>query len=415
MKKTPLNGWKSSLAVTRRRALAVGGGLLMLAAAGSARADDGPVKIGIITPKQGPSAAIGLHMARGAELAVALEGGKVLGRPVETVWLDEASPQISQQNMQRMADEYKVAGVVGGNSSAAVLAMMSVAQREKVPLIAAGAAAREITGANCNRYTFRTQAPALVQLKSVFGDLKGKKIYFMTPSYAFGQDVLRSARSVLQEAGATEVGNDEVPVNTADYSSYILKIRQAKPDVVVGALVGLDLSNFMKQWNELGMKGRIPIYEVAVSDTDFWDIGATAATGTHVKPWYYNDPKNSEREKAFTKAYIEKYGQPPSDKAWSGWVAMRALLESIDKAKSTSPQAVVAALETWQAKDGVVPYGFRAFDHQLVRPAVVVRLKDKITDKWDYMDVVRWTSDTADTTEKAFGTKAEIGCTMDPS
>ena len=123
-----------------------------------------------------------------------------------------------------------------------------------------------------------------------------------------------------------------------------------------------------------------------------------------MKPWYYNDPKNSAQEKAFTKAYEEKYGQPPSDKAWSGWIAMRALLDSIGTAKST-----------WQVKDGVVPYGFRAFDHQMVRPAVVVRLKDKITDKWDYMDVVRWTSDTADATEKAFGTKEEIGCTMDPS
>ncbi|MFG1348011.1 ABC transporter substrate-binding protein [Xanthobacter autotrophicus DSM 431] len=401
------------LAPTRRGLLALGSALCLMAA-GVARADDGPVKVGIITPKQGPSASIGLHMARGAEMAVALHnGGKVLGRPVETVWLDEASPQVSQQNMQRMADEYKAVGVVGGNSSAAALAMMSVAAREKLPFISAGSSAREVTGTNCNRYTFRTQAPAPVQVKVAFGDFKGKKVYFLTPSYAFGQDVLRSGRALLTEVGATEVGVDEVPVNTADYSSYILKIRQAKPDVIMGALVGLDLSNFMKQWNELGMKGKIPIYEVAVSDTDFWDIGPAAATGTHIKPWYFADPRNSAIEKEFTEAYTKKYGQPPSDKAFSGWVAMRSLLESIDKAKSTKPQDVVAALETWKDTHGAVPYGYRAFDHQLVRPAVVVRLKDKITDKWDFMDVVRWTSDTPEATEKAFGSKEEIGCNMD--
>ncbi|AYD03924.1 ABC transporter substrate-binding protein [Neorhizobium sp. NCHU2750] len=398
--------------IRRRGVMALAAGML-LAGTVTGHAQDGPIRIGIISPKQGPSASIGLNMARGAELALSMhDGGKVMGKAAETVWLDEASPQVSQQNMQRMADEYKAVGVVGGNSSAAVLAMMSVAQRTKTPLISAGSAAREITGSSCNRYTFRTQASAPVQLKAIANDIAGKKVYFLTPSYAFGQDVLRSGREMLASVKAKEVGNDEVPVGTADYSSFILKIRQAQPDVIVGALVGLDLSNFMKQWNELGMKGTIPIFEVAVSDTDFWDIGPAAATGTHVKPWYYNDPKNSEPEKEFTKAYIAKFNQPPSDKAWSGWTATRALIASIEAGKSTKPEDVVTNLEKWKETQSAVPYGFRSWDHQLVRPMVVVKVKDKITDKWDYMDVVRWSNDNEADTEKAFGTKEEIGCNM---
>ncbi len=398
-------------AITRRcLTLLAGVSALGLVATGALAQD--AVTLGIVTPKQGPSASIGAHMAQGALLAVELHGGKVLDRPVETVWLDEASPQISQQNMQKLADEYKVAGVIGGNSSAATLAMMSVAEREKIPFISAGSAASEVTGANCNRYTFRAQAPAPVQVEVAFNELRGKKVYFFTPAYAFGQDVLRTSRSLLEKYDMTEVGNDEVPVNTADYSSYILKIRKAQPDVVFGALVGLDLSNFMKQWNEMGMKGSIPIYEVAVSDTDFWDIGMAVATGVHVKPWYYKDPQNPEGEQKFVAAYEQKYGVPPSDKAFFGWFSMNAMLDSIEEAGSTEPQKVVPALESWRYTEGKFPYYFRDFDHQLVRPAVIVKLKDTITDQWDYMDVVRWTSETQADTEEVFGSKEQSACTM---
>ncbi|WP_233834980.1 ABC transporter substrate-binding protein [Paraburkholderia sp. ZP32-5] len=373
-----------------------------------------PVRIGLIYSKQGPGASIGQFLERGSEIALQEAGGKVLGRPVEITWLDEPNPQVSQQNMQKLVDENKVVAVVGGNYSSSALAMMSVANRAKIPLILPGAAASEITGKDCSRYTFRTQATVPVQIAGVMPYLSqiGKKVYFLTPSYAFGQDILRSARSRLKENGMSEVGVDEVPVNTADYSSYILKIRQAKPDVVLGGLVGGDFSNFLKQWNEMGMKDKIPYVAVAVTDTDFWDVGPQASAGIYVKPWYYNNPKNTAAEKKFTADFEKKYGQPPSDKGWSGWIAMRSLLESINAAKSTDSKAIVTALENWKNTDGPLPFYFRSWDHQLVRPSVVVKVKSKITDKYDYFDVVKDTSSTAAETEKAFGDKQEIGCNM---
>lgn len=375
-----------------------------------------PVRIGLIYSKQGPGASIGQFLERGSEIALQQAGGKVLGRPVELVWLDEPNPQVSQQNMQKLVDENKVVAVVGGNYSSSALAMMSVANRAKIPLILPGAAASEITGKDCSRYTFRTQATVPVQIGGVMPYLSqiGKKVYFLTPSYAFGQDILRSARSRLKENGMTEVGVDEVPVNTADYSSYILKIRQAKPDVVLGGLVGGDFSNFLKQWNEMGMKDKIPYVAVAVTDTDFWDVGPQASAGIYVKPWYYNNPKNTAAEKQFTADFEKKYGRPPSDKAWSGWIAMRSLLESINAAKATDSKSIVTQLEKWKNTDGAFPFYFRDWDHQLVRPSVVVRVKSKITDKYDFFDVVRDTSNSAADTEKAFGDRQQVGCNMPP-
>jgi branched-chain amino acid transport system substrate-binding protein len=304
--------------------------------------------------------------------------------------------------------------VVGGNYSNSALAMMSVANRAKIPLILPGAAAREITGKDCSRYTFRTQATVPVQINGLMPYVQqvGKKVYFITPSYAFGQDIVKSARAGLPAIGATEIGSDEVPINTADYSSFILKIRQAKPDVVIGGLVGGDLSNFLKQWNEMGMKDKAPYAAVAVTDTDFWDVGPQASTGIFIKPWYYANPKNTAAEKKMIADFQKKYGQPPSDKTWSGWIAMRALLESIEAAKSTKPQDIVTSLEKWKNAEGDFPFYFREWDHQLVRPAVIVKVKANITDKWDFMDFLKYTSDSPESTEKAFGTKEEVGCKM---
>jgi len=391
---------------------------IMLAAAtlagGACAQESGPIKIGLIYSKQGPGASIGQFLQRGSELAAQQAGMKALGRPIELIWLDENGPEGSQQNMQRLIDENKVVAVVGGNYSNSALAMMSVANRAKIPLILPGAAAREITGKDCSRYTFRTQATVPVQINGLMPYVQqvGKKVYFITPSYAFGQDIVKSARAGLPAIGATEIGSDEVPINTADYSSFILKIRQAKPDVVIGGLVGGDLSNFLKQWNEMGMKDKAPYAAVAVTDTDFWDVGPQASTGIFIKPWYYANSKNTAAEKKMIEDFQKKYGQPPSDKTWSGWIAMRALLESIEAAKSTKPQDIVTSLEKWKNTDGEFPFYFREWDHQLVRPAVIVKVKSNITDKWDFMDFLKYTSDTPESTEKAFGTKEEVGCKM---
>lgn len=397
-----------------RTLLAFAAGLSFSAAA-LAQGND-PVHIGLIYAKQGPGASIGQFLQRGSQIALEEAGNKVLGRPIEVTWLDEPNPQVAQQNMQKLVDENKVVAVVGGNYSSSALAMMSVANRAKIPLILPGAAASEITGKDCSRYTFRTQATVPVQIAGVMPYVSqiGKKVYFLTPSYAFGQDILRSARGRLKENGMTEVGVDEVPVNTADYSSYILKIRQAKPDAVLGGLVGGDFSNFLKQWNEMGMKDKIPYVAVAVTDTDFWDVGPQASAGIYVKPWYYKNPKNPPAEQKFAADFEKKYGRPPSDKAWSGWIAMRALLESINAAKSTDSKAIVTALEKWKDTDGALPFYFRSWDHQMVRPSVVVKVKSAITDKYDYFDVVKETSSTAADTEKAFGDKQQIGCNMPP-
>jgi branched-chain amino acid transport system substrate-binding protein len=373
-----------------------------------------PIRVGLLLAKTGQIAGQTEYLANGSFLAMEERNNMIMGQPAELVWLDEPTPQAATQNMQKLVQENKVVAVLGGSLSSNALAEEATAAQLKVPFVCDNAAATEISGKNCNRFTFRLNTPVAVQQRMItpFALTYGKRWYHITASYAFGQDILRSSRALLKEAGGTEVGSDEVPLNTPDFSSFILKIRQAKPDVVVGGLSAGDLTTFLKQWNELGMKGQIPFVEIAIGDTDIWGVGPEAATGTFTKLWYYKNPDNPPAEQAFAAAYEKKYGKPAADKAWMGWITARSLFESIDAAKSTDPMAIVEGLEAWKVQTGKTSYSYRKFDHQMLVRNLAVSVKDKITDKWDYFDVKATLPENPADVDKVFGTQDEIGCKM---
>ena len=108
--------------------------------------------------------------------------------------------------------------------------------------------------------------------------------------------------------------------------------------MILGGVPAGDLSTFLKQWNEMGMKGKIPICEIAIGDTDIWAVGPEAATGLYTSLWWYKNPDNPPDEQAMAADYQKKYGKPAADKAWMGWIAAKSLFESIDAAKSTEPE-----------------------------------------------------------------------------
>jgi branched-chain amino acid transport system substrate-binding protein len=412
---------KPALAALGRRTL-LGGATLLGAGGltrpfiGRAHADE-PIRIGLLLAKTGDIAPQAEYLANGSFLALAERGNKIMGKPAELVWLDEPSPQGAQQNMQKLAQENKVVAILGGALSSSALAEEATAPGLKVPLLIENAAATDITGKNCNKFTFRLNTPVAVQARmfAPFALTYGKKWYFLTASYAFGQDIKNSFRDLLTKAGGTAVGGDEVPLNTPDYSSFILKIRAAQPDVVLGGIPAGDLSTFLKQWNELGMKGKIPVAEIAIGDTDIWAVGPEAATGIYTSLWWYKNPANPPSEQKFAADYLAKHGKPAADKAWMGWVMTSSLIDSIEAAKSTEPMAIIEALENWKGGTDANPYQYRKSDHQLMLRNLVVQVKDKITDKWDYFDVKSVVPQNVADLDAVFGSPEQVGCHMPPS
>ena len=406
---------QSGLVMPRRRALLGAASLAAapLAMPHIARAVD-PIRIGLLLAKTGQIAPQTEYLAQGTYLALEERGNMINGQPAELVWLDEPSPQAATQNMVKLVQENKVCAILGGSLSSNALAEEAKAAELKIPFVCDNAAATEITGKNCNRYTFRLNTPVLVQSRMLapYALSYGKKWYFITASFAFGQDILRSSRALLQAAGGTEVGSDEVPLNTPDFSSFILKIRQAQPDVVLGGLSAGDLSTFLKQWNELGMKGKIPVCEIAIGDTDIWSVGTEAATGTYTSLWWYDNPNNPPAEKAFAAAYQKKFNRPAADKAWMGWITAKSLFESIELAKSTETMPIIEGLEAWKFTAGETSYSYRKWDHQMLLKNLVVKVKDHIPDQWNYFDVKASLPENSADLEKVFGTQEEIGCKM---
>ena len=414
---------RSNSLVLNRRALmlgAAGAGAAGLAGkvlgmpyvAGAAAAET--LKIGMIWAKTGNIVDQAEYLAQGCQLALEQRGNKLLGKPAEIVWLDEPNPQGAQQNAERLIKEYKVIGLIGGAMSNLALAESSVANQRKIPFVVPNAAAQALTGSACNAYTFRGQPPVDVHTNVLapYCASIGKKWYLLTAGYAFGQDIKKAFESYITSNGGTVVGADEVPVGTPDYSSYILKIRAAQPDVVIGGISASDLTTFLKQWNELGMRGKIPFAEIAVGCTDLWGVGPQAASGLYTLTWYYKNPNNPDDEKQMATDYEKKYKRPAADKAWMGWIGMRSLIESIDAAGTTDPKAIVKALENWKVKRGDIEVGYRKFDHQMTNRLLVASIKDKITDKWDYFNVEAELPKTEADIQKAFGSEAESACKM---
>jgi len=381
----------------------------------AALAQSDPVRIGIVSAKQGVFAEPGTAAGNGAQLAVEQTGSQVLGRPVQVLWYDDAGPQAAQQSITKLIEEDKVVAVVGGSNSASALAMSAVARRAKVPLVVVAGAAREITGKDCNRYTFRTQLTIPVAARAVAPMLleQGKRWYFLTASYAFGQDILASMQLALDQADGQVLAADQVPIGVSDFSSYILKIRQARPDVLIAGLGGNDLNNLMKQLADYGMKDRLVVSAPVVTDFAMWAIGPEAAGGVFAKHWQYNDPDNSDEEKRFTAAWQARYGKPPAIEAWQGWVSMRMVLRAIEKANATDGAALVRSLEALTLPGATQPVYYRAWDHQLIHPILVVRGRAPTGgDTWDMLEIVRKVPTNPADVDALYGTRAEVGCTL---
>ncbi|MGI4812662.1 MAG: ABC transporter substrate-binding protein [Janthinobacterium lividum] len=402
----------------RLRALAAASCALLagVAAAPALAQDNSPIPIGIVMSKQGVFADVGRDGARGAMMAVDDVDSKIDGRPVKLIWYDDPDPQSAQQNTQKLIDNEKVVAIMGGTNSASSLAEASVAKRSKIPLIIMTGSATEITGKSCNRYTFRTYFSAGVAARALVPELikKGKKWYFLAPNYAAGQDAYAGMKGQLDKMGGTEVGYDKLPLGTTDFSSFILKIRDAKPDVVAFSFAGLDIDNFLKQWAQYGMKDKIPVGDPFMSESSLWALDKDSATGTYAKIWQYTDPNLSPAEKKFVTAYRAKYNLPPSMVSWEGWMTMRAILDSIRTGKSTSPASIVHQLETLQWHDTKLPSYYRAWDHQFIHPLLIVNARaPKASDKYDLLDIEKSVPETSADVEKIFGSQAEVGCNMD--
>src|ERR1700757_2701018 len=198
------------------------------------------IRIGHLTPLTGFLGALGAYAQLGMRMAEEEinKSGGVMGRQIEVISEDWVNPATAATKAQRMLDQDGATVLMGEINSASALTIMQVADRNKRLYMQIGARSDALRGKNCNRYTFHVDIPSTVMVNAVGKALvrdnmmKDKKFYTLTADYIFGHDLARAAKSFFDGNGGKLIGDELVANDVTDFSPYLLKIRQAKPDVV---------------------------------------------------------------------------------------------------------------------------------------------------------------------------------------
>ena len=245
----------------------------------------------------------------------------------------------------------------------------------------------------------------------LFREKQYKKWYFLTSDYAFGHDLLRVSRRLLRKMEGDEIGSELVPTGTVDFSSYLLKVKSATPDVVFQNLAGTDQTNFMKQYNEFGLP--MDVAGGVVDTLLVWPVGVGALTGVFPLLWWSDLPYEGTRK--FTAKFIEKHGKPPENQAWCDYIGIKALAMAMDKAGKTESKRVVEAMEKirFEGGKGRELY-FRDWDHELMQPMYVARakMKGEEKDKWDIWHIEAEVPGKEEALEALAPTREENPCEM---
>ncbi|MGC8806711.1 MAG: ABC transporter substrate-binding protein [Thiomonas sp.] len=339
-----------------RRTLIKAGGAAGLAAllgtqVQSWGASETPVKIGLIDPITSTFAALGQSEIKGAQFAEAEinKAGGVMGRPLQIFVEDSAgNPGTAVDKASRLLSQNKVDFLMGTVNSAASLAVSQFANRHDKLFVCTGGHVDSLTGKECKTTTFRTCSTTWMLTAGDFETLYkkfGKKWYFLTTDYAFGQSEQADYTTQLKKAGGTVVGGALVPVGATDFSSYLIDVKAKSPDVLCLLLAGNDQVNCMKQIAQFGINKDIAVGGALFELEQAQALPEAARYGWWTMEWYWNQP-NNPHVVDFVKRYTAAHkGEYPTARVWFGFATTHAIRLAVEKAKSLETAKVVKAME----------------------------------------------------------------------
>jgi len=360
-----------------------------------------PLYIGVVSPASGNYADHGMMERMGMQMAAdEFKEKGVLGRPVKLlVEDDETDPQVGARKARRLIEVDKVKYLMGGVSSSVAVSVGEVAQRYGALFIATNQNSDTITGEKAHRCVFRVppdMSMALRTLGPYLFEHVGKKWYFFTHDYEWGWSGTRWARKSLEKLGGTEVGESKVPLNTRDFSSFLLKARAAKPDVLVITVGGIDRAALMEQIYEFGINKDMTISHTLYDFEDVWAAGAEKNFGIHGTEWFHgiNIPAVKEFVASYKKRWPAALIPVPTQDTANGYIGMRELLRALERARTDDLGAVIKTLEGHTVRDSLKndPIYIREWDHQFLWAFYVVRSKkpSEMKDRTDFFEILKW-------------------------
>src|SRR5215468_9720763 len=326
--------------VSRRALLKSTAGSALLAAIGMpaiVKAQADAIRIGHLTPLTGFLGPLGEYAVMGVKLAAdeINDAGGVMGRKIELVMEDSVNPQTASAKAERLIERDKVAMIIGEISSASGLAIGQVANRLKAVFINTGCNSDALRGASCNPYMFHIEGANSMYVQATGHYLlrenlvKGRKWYSLTADYAFGHDLLRVAKKFMESNGGQFAADELVPTDAADFSPFLLKIRQARPDIVISNLAGNQITGFLKQYSEYGLP--FPVVGFAFDTAVAWGLGKGNFSGVWPLVWHHL--VDTPTSKKYIEAFSKKYGKPPDNQSWGDYFSLRIVVQSMAEMK----------------------------------------------------------------------------------
>ncbi len=390
--------------------------LLALCAAGAALfaapASAQGVKIGILNDQSGVYADYGgKYSIEAAKMAVEDFGGEVLGRKVELVTADHQNkPDLATAIARRWYDTEGVDMITELTTSSVALAVQELSKEKKKIDIVVGAATSRLTGDACTPYGFHwaydTHALA-VGTGGALVEAGGDTWFFLTADYAFGYALEKDTTDIVTAKGGKVLGSVRIPLNSSDFSSFLLQAQSSKAKIVGLANAGLDTTNSIKQAAEFGIvKGGQKLAGLLMTLSEVHGLGLEAAQGLILTEGFYWD--HDDKSRAFAERFIKRTGHMPSMIHAGTYSATLSYLKAVKAAGSKDSEAVAKKLKELPVDDAFAQ-GKVQENGRMVHDLYLFEVKkpQELKKPWDYYKQLAVVP-----ADKAFLSAKDSGCPL---
>ena len=371
-------------------------GVAIVLCAGTAQAQisDDVVKIGVLTDMSSLYAdATGKGSLAATEMAVADYGGKVNGKPVVVISADHQNkPDVGIGIARNWYDNEKVDAIFDVPTSSVALPISALTREKNKIHINSGGGSSDITGTACSpntvHWTYDTYALSNVAGKAMVQ--RGEDTwFFVTADYAFGAALERDAANVVKSTGGKVIGQVRHPLNSSDFSSYLLQAQASKAKVVALANAGGDTTNALKQASEFGItKGGQKMIALLQEITDTHSLGVKETQGLIVTDAFYWDMNDETR--AFSNRFNAKVGHMPTMIQAGLYSATMHYLKAVETIGTDEAPKVMAQMRAMPINDFFAKNGKIRIDGRMVHDMYLFEVKkpDESKGEWDLYKLI---------------------------
>ena len=374
----------------KMKALAAAAALALGAGMAHAQISGGVVKIGVLNDQSGLYADLGGQgSVIAAKMAVEDFTAKDKSLKVEVIFADHQNkPDVGTQIASKWYDAEGVDAIVDVPTSSVALAVNDVAKAKNKVFIDSGAASSDLTGAKCSpntvHWTYDTWMLANGTGKAIV-KTGGDTWFFITADYAFGAALERDTTAVVTKNGGKVLGDVKVPLNTQDFSSFLLQAQSSKAKIIGLANAGGDTINSIKQAAEFGIvKGGQSLAGLLVFLSDVHGIGLDKAQGLILTETFYWDLNDQTR--AWSKRFAALSGGKEPTMVQAGvYAGVLHYLKAVSALKSDGDGLkVVAKMKEMPTDDPLFGKGTIRADGRKIHPAYLFEVKKPSESKGPY-------------------------------